>query len=65
VASSRGLYHLRAVREAITGDVTEQEQFAFIDQHPMIRNLTEYGQLVRAAFGQEPFTLPAPQEESL
>jgi hypothetical protein len=30
----------------------------------MIRNLTEYGQLVRAAFGQEPFTWPAPQEES-
>jgi len=65
VASSRGLYYLRAVREATAGDVAMQEQFAFIDQHPMIRNLTEYGQLVRAAFGQEPFTLPAPQEESL
>ena len=64
VASSRGLYYLRAVREATAGDVAMQEQFEFIDQHPMIRNLTEYGQLVRAAFGQEPFTLPAPQEES-
>jgi hypothetical protein len=63
VASSRGLYHLRAVREAISGEVTEQEQFAFIDQHPIIRDLTEYGLLVRAAFGQEP--LPAPQEQSL
>jgi hypothetical protein len=63
VASSRGLYHLRAVREAVAGDVAEQDQFAFIDQHPIIRDLTEYGLLVRAALGQEP--LPAPQEESL
>jgi hypothetical protein len=62
VASSRGLYHLRAVREAITGDVAVQEQFEFIDQHPIIRDLSEYGLLVRAAFGQEP--LPAPKEQA-
>ncbi len=62
VASSRGLYHLRAVREALIGDVAMQEQFEFIDQHPIIRDLSEYGLLVRAAFGQEP--LPAPREQA-
>lgn len=63
VASSRGLYRLRAIREAIAADVGEQEQFEFIEQHPIIRDLTEYGLLVRAAFGQAP--LPAPQEQAL
>jgi hypothetical protein len=68
VASSRGLYHLSAVREASTTDVAEQQQFEFIDEDPIIRNLTEYGQLVRAALGQEPFNptpMPAPEESPL
>ena len=62
VASSRGLYRLRAIREAIAEDPGEQEQFEFIEQDPIIRNLTEYGLLVRAALGQEP--LPAPREQA-
>lgn len=62
-ACSRGLYRLAAVREAISGEVAAQEQFEFIDEDPIIRDLTEYGSLVRAALGQEPFNpLPAPQE---
>ena len=53
---------MRAIREAIAEDPGEQEQFEFIEQDPIIRDLTEYGLLVRAAIGQEP--LPAPREQA-
>jgi transposase len=62
VASSRGLYRLRAIRQAIAEDPGQQDQFEFIEQDPIIRDLTEYGQLVRAAILQGP--LPAPREQA-
>ena len=61
VAASHGSYRLKAVRQLIRQGGSEQEQFAFIEQHPIIRDLTEYGRLVQAAIRQEPIPVPAPE----
>jgi transposase len=55
VAASHGSWRLKAIRELIRRGGRQQEQFEFIEQHPIIRDLAEYGQLVRAAIRQEPF----------
>jgi transposase len=34
--------------------ILEQEQFAFLDEHPIIRNLSDYDQIVQASFGSGP-----------
>jgi transposase len=51
IAQTHGAYRLRTIRELIKrqGGV-EQEQFEFIHEHPIIRNLSDYGDLVRSAF---------------
>lgn len=50
VAQSHGVYYLRVIRELLKRQTPEQEQFEFIQQHPLIRSLSEYGQLVHNAF---------------
>ena len=50
LAQSHGAYRLRVIRELIKRKGNKQEQFEFIDQHPIIRRLSDYGDLVRNAF---------------
>lgn len=50
VAQSHGAYRLRVIRELLKRQVPEQEQFEFIQEHPLIRSLADYGQLVHNAF---------------
>jgi transposase len=53
-ASTHGAYRLRVIRELVKRQAPKQEQFEFIDTHPIIRSLSEYGELVRTAFSKEP-----------
>jgi hypothetical protein len=48
-ALTHGAYRLRTIRELIKRDGQRQEQFDFIQEHPIIRSLGEYGQLVRSS----------------
>ena len=50
VAQSHGAYRLRVIRELLKRQAPEQEQFEFIQEHPLIRSLADYGQLVHDAF---------------
>jgi transposase len=52
-ALSHGAYRLRTLRELIKRQGDRQEQFEFIDEHPIIRSLSDYGDLVHAAFHKE------------
>jgi transposase len=53
VASTHGAYRLRTIRELIKRQGDRQEQFAFIEEHPIIRSLSDYGALAHTAFTKE------------
>jgi len=65
IAQTHGAYRLRVIRELIKRKAPPQEQFEFIDRHPIIRNLTEYGEIVRASLLQQPWTGDLVLEESI
>lgn len=50
IACSHGAYRLRTLRELIKRQGDRQERFEFLDEHPIIRSMAEYGQLVHMAF---------------
>jgi transposase len=50
VATSYGAYHLRTIRTLIKHQGPKQEVMSFMDEHPMIRPMSEYGQFVHDAF---------------
>jgi len=53
LASTHGAYRLRTIRELIKRQGDRQERFEFIDEHPIIRSLSDYGELVHTAFTKE------------
>ena len=53
IALTHGAYRLRTIRELIKRQGDKQEQFEFIDEHPIIRSLSDYGDLVHTAFTKE------------
>jgi transposase len=53
IASSYGAYRLRTIRQLIKRKAPKQEQFDFLDEHPIIRSLSDYGELVHHCFGKE------------
>lgn len=53
IAHSHGAYRLRDVRALIKRQAPAQERFEFAQEHPIIRSLSEYGQLVHSAFTKE------------
>jgi transposase len=54
IAVTHGAFRLRTIRELIKRADAKQEQFDFIQNHEIIRDLGEYGQFVRDAIGQDP-----------
>ena len=56
-----GAFRLRALRELLKRGGDEQEQFDFLQEHEIIRDLSSYGHIVRAAIRQEP-AIPEPVE---
>jgi transposase len=53
IASGYGAYRLRTIRRLIKRKAPKQEQFDFLDEHPIIRSLGDYGELVRHSFAKE------------
>ena len=50
IAAGHGAWHLRSLRQLIERDQPPvQQSFEFVQQHPIIRDLGEYGQFVREA----------------
>jgi len=56
VAQSHGAHRLRDVRNLLkrSSPPGMQQEFDFVAEHPLIRSLADYGQLVHAAFEQAP-----------
>lgn len=54
IAISYGAYRLKNVRRLIDQKAAKQEQMEFMQEHPIIRSMDVYGELVRKAFRQPP-----------
>lgn len=54
IALSYGVLHLRSVRKLIQSQVGKQEQLEFMQEHPIIRSMDVYGDLVKTALHQPP-----------
>jgi hypothetical protein len=52
VAFSHAAWRLKTIRELLKRSGTEQETFDFLDEHPIIRPLSDYGKLVSTSFQQ-------------
>jgi len=50
IAQTHGAYRLRTIRTLIKRTAPKQERFEFMEEHPIIRRLSDYGDLVRSAF---------------
>jgi hypothetical protein len=48
-ALSHGAFRLRTLRTILKRGGSTQEEFAFMDEHPIIRDLSDYGAIVKAA----------------
>ncbi len=59
LALTHGAWHLRDLRELLLRPVT-QEQFGFIQTHPLIRDLQAYDNLVPVCFSPAPQSNPPP-----
>jgi transposase len=54
IADSYGAYKLKNVRQLIERQAPKQEQLEFMEEHPIIRNLDVYGDLVRNSLRKPP-----------
>ena len=52
-AHANGCYRLKSIRQLIKHGADQQQSFEFLNEHPIIRNLSEYGSLVRVDFRKE------------
>jgi transposase len=60
-ALAHGAFRLRVIRELIKrGAGSPQEQFEFLQEHEIIRDVSQYGDLVRASLRGEPQTVATP-----
>jgi transposase len=53
IALSHHAYRLRTLRHLLQRQEPRQQHLPFLEEHPLIRDLSNYGQFVRAAFRQE------------
>jgi len=53
IAHSHGEYRLRTIRALLARTIAPQAPLPFIDEHPLIRSLADYQQLVHDSFQQE------------
>ena len=67
VAHSHGAHRLRDVRNLLKrSQITpRQESFEFVQEHPLIRSLSDYDQLIQSAFDKTPITNPMQLQEVL
>jgi transposase len=57
IALTHRAFRLRGLRELIKRGGVQQEQFEFLAEHEIIRDLSNYGQIVRASIHQDPAAL--------
>ena len=50
MASTHGAYRLRAIRQILKHGGHEQQQFDFVNEHEIIRDLSEYDQITHTHF---------------
>jgi transposase len=50
MAFSHGAWRLKTIRQLLKRDAPEQETFDFLQEHPIIRSLSDYGKLVATSF---------------
>jgi len=53
IALSHEAFRLQTIRQLIQRGGSKQEPLAFIDEHPIIRPLSDYGELVKKAFDEK------------
>jgi hypothetical protein len=53
VALSYGAYRLRTIRSLLERQAPRQESLPFLEEHPLIRPLSDYSQFVHNAFAKE------------
>ena len=54
IAVSYGAYRLRNIRQLIKRQAPKQEQLELIQEHPIIRSLDVYGELVKESLRKSP-----------
>jgi len=54
IALTHGAVRLKAIRQLLQRGGSRQEQFEFLQEHPIIRPLEDYQAIVQASFGTEP-----------
>jgi hypothetical protein len=57
IALTHEAFRLRTIRELIKRGGSEQEEFEFLQEHQIIRDMSDYGQIVRASIRREPAAL--------
>jgi transposase len=57
IALTHEAFHLRTIRELIKRGGRGQEEFEFLQEHQIIRDMSDYGQIVRASIRREPAVL--------
>ena len=50
IALSHGAFRLRTIRELIKRGGTKHEPLEFMDEHPIIRKMSDYGEFVKECF---------------
>jgi transposase len=53
IALSYGAYRLRTIRKLLSRDALPQQPLPFLDEHPIIRPLDDYGRIVAAALARQ------------
>ena len=51
MALAHGAVRLRTIRQLLQRNGPKQEQFAFLEEHPIIRPMSDYGAVVQASLG--------------
>jgi transposase len=54
IALTHGAVRLKTIRKLVQRGGPPQEQFAFLEEHPIIRRLSDYQAIVQASFGTGP-----------
>jgi transposase len=65
IAVSYGAYYLKNVRRLVDQKAAKQEQMEFMQEHPIIRSMDVYGELVRKAFRKPPPSWEAEEVSSI
>lgn len=56
IAHANGCYRFATLKRLIAHSSAKQTHFEFLEEHPLIRNLSEYGNFVRVDFRKEAVT---------